>query len=89
MFIVKHKKIFIGISIVLVILSIISLSVFGLKVGIDFKGGALTEVVYKTARPTHVDAVASFATLIYGTVLVQPTGELGYIIKSKDLNEVE
>ena len=55
MFIIKNKKIFISISIVLVLLSIVSLFVFGLRIGIDFKGGALVEVVYKTSRPAQSD----------------------------------
>jgi len=89
MFIIKYKKIFIGISILLVILSIVSLSVFGLNVGIDFKGGALTEVVYKDARPIQVDLSVSLEALNFGSVLLQPTGDTGYIVKSRDLNETE
>ena len=89
MFIVKHKKIFIGISIVLVVLSFASFFVFGFKVGIDFKGGALTEVVYKESRPTQTNINTAFETLNLGSVLLQPTGELGYIVKSRDLNDVE
>ncbi|MFZ3015647.1 MAG: protein translocase subunit SecF [Minisyncoccia bacterium] len=89
MFIINNKKIFVGISIVLVILSIISISVFGLKVGIDFKGGALTEVAYKTERPLQSDLNTSFEALNFGSVLIQPTGDLGYIVKSRDLNEQE
>ena len=89
MFIIKHKKIFIGISTLLVIFSIISLFIFGLRIGIDFKGGALTEIIYKTARPAQADLDASLAALNYGTILVQPTGEMGYILKSRDLNEKE
>lgn len=89
MFIIKHKKIFIGISIGLVILSIVSLFVFGLRIGIDFKGGALTEVQYTTARPAQADLNTTLATLNYGTILVQPTGDLGYILKSRDLTEAE
>ncbi len=89
MFIIKHKKIFIILSIVLVLLSIISLFVFGLKVGIDFKGGALTEVVYTTARPAQADLDIAFQSLELGSVLIQPTGELGYILKARDLNEAE
>ncbi len=89
MFIVKHKKIFIGISVGLVVLSILSLFIFGLKVGIDFKGGALTEVVYKDARPAQLDLEKSLATLNFGTVVLQPTGELGYLVKSRDLNDAE
>jgi preprotein translocase subunit SecF len=89
MFIVKHKKIFIGISILLVVLSIASFFVFGLKIGIDFKGGALTEIAYKTTVPTQSEVENSITSLNLGTVLVQPTGDKGYIIKSRDLTETE
>ena len=57
--------------------------------GIDFKGGALTEVLYENDRPIHADLVKSLEDLNLGSILVQPTGEKGYIIKSRDLNEVE
>jgi preprotein translocase subunit SecF len=89
MFIIKHKKIFIGISTALVVLSIISLFVFGLKIGIDFKGGALTEVAYKTARPTQDDLSKPLAALNFGDISLQPTGDLGYIVKSRDLSDAE
>src|SRR3990167_2383475 len=53
MFIIKYKKIFVGISVILVILSLLALFSFGLNIGIDFKGGALTEVAYKFTRPNQ------------------------------------
>ncbi len=89
MFIIKHKKIFIGISATLVLLSIISLFVFTPQIGIDFKGGALTEVVYKDSRPAVSDLEAAFKQINFGSVLIQPTGNLGYIVKSSDLSESE
>ncbi len=89
MFIVTHKKIFIGISIALVLLSFISLLVFGLKIGIDFKGGALSEVAYTTTRPAQADLEPVLETLGFGTVTLQPTGELGYIVKTRDLDNAE
>jgi preprotein translocase subunit SecF len=89
MFIIKHKKIFIGISAVLATLSILSLFTFKLNIGIDFKGGALTEVAYTIERPVQEVVEANLQTLDLGSVLIQPTGDLGYIIKSRDLNEVE
>ena len=89
MFIIKHKKIFIGISTVLVALSLLSLFIFGLNVGIDFKGGALTEVAYKTERPAQADLNQSLAALNFGSILLQPTGELGYIVKTRDLSDEE
>lgn len=89
MFIVKHKKIFIGISIGLVALSFFSLFVFGLKVGIDFKGGALSEVTYQGPRPAQEILDKPLEALGFGTVLLQPTGESGYIVKTRDLNDSE
>lgn len=89
MFIIKHKKIFISISVTLVILSLLSLFIFGLNVGIDFKGGALTEVTYKTARPTQADLAKPLLALNLGDILLQPTGDLGYIVKSRDLSDAE
>ncbi|MEI6581156.1 MAG: protein translocase subunit SecF [bacterium] len=89
MFIINNKKIFIWISVVLVFLSLSLLFIFPPKVGIDFKGGALTEVLYKTARPPQTDLEEAFKSTGLGSVLLQPTGELGYIIKSRDINEAE
>jgi len=89
MFIIKHKKIFISISAGLVILSFISLFIFGLKIGIDFKGGALTEVSYKTERPEQLTLEKNLSTLGFGSILLQPTGDLGYIVKTRDLNDSE
>ncbi len=89
MFIIKHKKIFIIISTVLVALSGLSLLIFGLNVGIDFKGGALSEVVYENRRPTQEELNPSLESLGFGLVLLQPTGEKGYIVKTRDLTDPE
>ena len=89
MFIIKHKTIFICISAVLVILSFVSLFIFGLKIGIDFKGGALTEVAYKTERPAQSALEQSLSSLGLGSVLLQPVGDLGYIVKTRDLSDAE
>jgi len=89
MFIIKNKKIFISISAFLILLSIILLFVFPLQVGIDFKGGALTEVIYKDSRPAQSDLETAFKAINFGSILIQPTGELGYIVKSLDLNEAQ
>ncbi len=89
MFIVKHKKIFISISAALVLISIIMLFVFPPQIGIDFKGGALTEVAYKSSRPAQSDLDAMLKALNLGSVLLQPTGDLGYIIKSPDLSDAQ
>lgn len=87
MFIINHKKIFVLVAISLVLLSLVSIFVFGLKIGIDFKGGALTEVVYVDIRPDQKELENSILSLSLGSVLIQPAGELGYIIKTPDIEE--
>ncbi len=89
MFIIKHKKIFIGISIALVVLSIFSIFFYGLDAGIDFKGGALTEISYIETRPEQNALYEKLEPLGLGSVLIQPTGDMGYIIKSRDLTDEE
>lgn len=89
MFIIKHKKIFIIISIVLVVLSIASISYFGLRLGIDFKGGSLTEIEYKTTRPAQTDIDKALEPLSLGEIIIQPTGETGYSIKTRAVTEAE
>lgn len=89
MFIIKNRKIFVIISAILVSLSIASLVVFGLKLGIDFKGGSLLEVEYTTERPAQKIIEEAIKPLDIGEVLIQPMGEIGYSIKSRDINEEE
>jgi preprotein translocase subunit SecF len=89
MFIIKYKKIFVTISAVLVSLSIVSIIVFGLNFGIDFKGGSLIEVEYTTIRPDQKIVEDAIKPLSIGEILVQPMGEKGYSIKTRDITEQE
>jgi preprotein translocase subunit SecF len=105
MFIIKHKKIFLTASSILVLISLISLMIFGIKVGIDFKGGALSEVIYDTVRPTQESLAQELEDLGFGAISLQPThskesqgrpeenrgttGETGYIVKSRSLDDQE
>ena len=89
MWIIRNKKIFITISLILMGLSIVALIIFGLNAGIDFKGGALTEIAYPEGRPGISLVQEKVGELEFGEILVQPTGIDGYFIKTKDLTEEE
>ncbi len=89
MFITKYKKIFISISAVLVLTSLSFLFIFGLRIGIDFKGGAITEVSYKDTRPDQMELNARLQDLNFGSILLQPVGENDYVVKSRELSEIE
>jgi len=71
------------------IISLVSIFIFGLKSGIDFKGGALLEVTYPDGRPEISLVENSIKTLNIDQALVQPLGEFGYLVKTRDLSEPE
>lgn len=89
MFVIKHKKIFVLISVALVVISIASIGYFGLKLGIDFKGGSLSEIEFKNARPEQSVIEKDLAPLALGESIIQPTGETGYSIKTRAVTETE
>ncbi len=93
MFIIKYKKKFLAASIILVVISIVFIFIFGLKPGIDFKGGALLEVTYSADRPEVSLLESNIKKININQVLIQPTGDssgsLGYIIKTRDLSQAE
>jgi len=89
MFIIKHKKIFVTISAVLVFLSVIAVSFSGLKLGIDFKGGSLLEVDYATVRPAQTIIESAIQPLNLGEALIQPEGTMGYSIKTREITDAQ
>lgn len=90
MFVIKYKKFFVTLSVVFVVLSIASVAVFGLKLGIDFKGGSSLELVYSDGtRPELAAIKASLVNAGFGDATVQPAGGSGVVIKSRNLSEEE
>lgn len=89
MFIINHRKFFFALSGILVLGSIVAMFVFGFNLGIDFQGGSILEVSYPTARPT-LDAVqTNINPLGLGAYTVTPSGNLNYILKTRDITPAE
>jgi preprotein translocase subunit SecF len=86
MFIVKYRKIFYGLSILLIAISVFSFWKFGVSVGIDFTGGNLLEVTYPDGRPEKDLISESIKNAKFDNVLVQPVGENGFSIKTQEIN---
>ncbi|HRH31457.1 MAG TPA: protein translocase subunit SecF [Candidatus Paceibacterota bacterium] len=89
MFIIKYRKIFIAVSSVLLAASIALIAIFGLKFGIEFRGGTQAEISYTGTRPEAEVLSDSIDKLEFGEVLIQPVGETDYSIKTRDLTETE
>lgn len=59
MFIIKYKSLFIGISVLLVLVSFGLFATFGIKKGIDFTGGTVVEISYIAADQSKMPAPLS------------------------------
>lgn len=97
MFIVKYRKIFFILTGVIVATAIFSIAFFGLNFGIDFTGGAITEITYPlrpdqgsaNERPSKKTLEERLQDLPIGGFSIRPTGEEGYILRTKNLTEDE
>ncbi len=83
----RFRKIYFIFSIILIIGSLTSLFVFGLKPGIDFTGGTILEIEYKTERPSNQTIIDSLKDFNLGEYSVQPTGDKGAILRMKEISE--
>ncbi len=73
------------VSIAMVITSVVMVSVFGLKFGVDFKGGSVMELNFKNDRP---DIEAINTALADKDVLLSPFGVNGLIVRTRELTEL-
>src|SRR3989344_2037945 len=89
MYIINHRKIFFMLSTLLIAGSVLAVFVYGFNLGIDFKGGSLLEISYATSRPAPESIKESLDTLNIGTYILSPSGDLRYILKSRDLTPGE
>ena len=92
MIFVTHRKIFLSIAAIVMILSAGIIGTLGLRFGIDFTGGALTEVSYSTIPEKeiltdHLDKMGLGGYSLRQSVDDQ--GRDGYILRTRDVSEEE
>ncbi len=85
--IISHRKIYFSISLILVLASLVSLLLWGLKLGIDFSGGTLMEVEFLEERPSNQQIQEGLADLELDQIILQSTGQKGLILRLKDIDE--
>ena len=82
----KYSKVYLAISIILVLASITSLLLFGLNFGIDLAGGSIIEVEFEN-RPTNQEIESKLSDLNLGEIILQPTGDNGLTLKTKEIDD--
>lgn len=80
---------FMILPVILIVLSMLSIGMWGLKLGIDLAGGSLLEISYPNGRPAITEVENAISPLGFGEVRVQPTGQNGYIIRERVLSSDE
>lgn len=86
--IISKTKTWYTISGALIILSIASLLIFGLNLGIDFTGGSMLDLEFnKINRPTINEMELALADFNFSNLKIQPSGENGFIIRMQDIDE--
>jgi preprotein translocase subunit SecF len=91
MFILKYRKIFYGISAAIIAFCLFAIFFWGIRFGIDFTGGSATEFQYtenieskELVQQTILDSGVDL-----GTFSLRQTGDQGYILRTKNINEAE
>lgn len=85
MYIVKHRKIWYTLSALLIVASLVSLFVWGVKFGIDFTGGTLIETSF-AELPEQPELVSALVEREIEGASVRQAGENGYFIRTPFLS---
>jgi preprotein translocase subunit SecF len=88
MFVIKFRKIFYAISVLLIGASIYAVATFGLNLGIDFKGGSILEVGYSQVQDVSI-LKQKVEDLHLGEYSLRSTGDTGVILRTRTLTEPE
>ncbi|MFH1404915.1 MAG: protein translocase subunit SecF [Patescibacteria group bacterium] len=87
--VIAYRKIWFSISGALVVLSIFSIVFFGLNLGIDFTGGSLVELEFIDSATPQISDMRTALDELGFSGQVQPTGESGVLIRTRNLSEPE
>ena len=86
--IIGHKYIYLTLSGLVLLASVVFLFAWGLNLGIDFTGGSLMEIEFSQGAMPSADNVKEvLAPLKLGDITVQPLGERGMVLRFRDIDE--
>lgn len=83
----KYSKVYYIISGILVLATIVSLFVFGLKFGIEFVGGSTMEIQFSENRPSNDEIQNALTSFDLGQITIQPMGTDSAILQFKGIDE--
>jgi len=85
--IIQQRKIWFAFSLALFLASVIAISIWGIRLGIDFTGGTLMEFDFKDKTLNSQEIKDSLKDLNLGEISVQFSGEKDVLMRFKDVDE--
>jgi preprotein translocase SecF subunit len=82
----KYRRIYYIFSLVLFLTLLVSLFIFKLNFGIEFKGGSILELEFSQKRPDSKSISEKLSQLNLREVMVQPVGEKGVILRMGEID---
>jgi len=86
--IIKNKKYFLGFSGIIIILSVVSMVIFGFKTGIDFEGGTLWQIKGDITASQLQAFFENNLNIKNITVYPEPSSQ-SFLIRSSDISEAK
>lgn len=92
MWVIKNRKIFYGLSLVMIGFSIFSILFWGIRFGIDFTGGSILELEYAEGRieqsvlSERLETFSGQNQGVLGDFSLRVTGESGYILRTAEIS---
>lgn len=84
--IIEKRKIYYSISGIFIVLSVIALALWGLKFGIDFRGGSVLEINYSVKQDSNLIS-DSLKPLKLKDLKISPVGPAGMILRFRETDE--
>jgi preprotein translocase subunit SecF len=84
---IKYKAFWLSISGAMVVISIVFLSMWGLKFGLDFTGGSLLEVKFANSQPNVAQVQSALAGQDLGSLIIQPSEGNNIILRFSNVDE--
>lgn len=84
---IKYKRIYYGISSILILASLFSLVFFGVNFGIEFTGGSMMEIEYSEDVPSVSELRSTLSGIGLNDVTIQPIGENGFVLRMPNISQ--
>lgn len=85
MFIVNHRNVFFAVSALVTVAALVSIFIFGLKLGLDFTGGTLIQATYEGGRPAPEVLMRSLDAAGFKGYSLREANTEDYILRAGNL----